>query len=58
MTPPDVMIEQRIRQRAYEIYLARIANPALADWLQAEREILEELGRAGVNRPLSPTPAT
>jgi hypothetical protein len=37
------MLEHRIRQRAYEIYLARLRNPALHDWLQAESEILKEI---------------
>ena len=37
-------LEQRIRQRAHEIYLSRGAQPGsdLDDWLQAEREILRE----------------
>jgi hypothetical protein len=42
MNPPDAMLEHRIRQRAYEIYLARLGNPALHDWLQAECELLKE----------------
>jgi hypothetical protein len=42
MNSPDAMLEHRIRQRAYEIYLARLGNPALHDWLQAECEILKE----------------
>jgi hypothetical protein len=42
MNPPDAMLEHRIRQRAYEIYHARLENPALYDWLQAEHEILNE----------------
>jgi hypothetical protein len=42
MNSPDAMLEHRIRQRAYEIYLARLENPALHDWLQAECEILKE----------------
>jgi hypothetical protein len=42
MNSPDAMLEHRIRQRAYEIYLARLGNPALNDWLQAECEILKE----------------
>jgi hypothetical protein len=37
---PDAMLEQRIRCRAYEIYLARQRDPALFDWMQAESEIL------------------
>lgn len=35
------MLEHQIRQRAYEIYLARLRNPALHDWLQAECELLK-----------------
>jgi hypothetical protein len=42
MNPPDPMLEHRIRQRAYEIYHARLENPALYDWLQAEHETLKE----------------
>ena len=45
MNPPDPMLEHRIRQRAYEIYHARLENPALHDWLQAEHEILKETKR-------------
>ena len=35
-------LEQRIRQRAYELYLRRCGRPGsdYYDWLQAEREIL------------------
>jgi hypothetical protein len=38
----EVELEERIRQRAYEIYVARGYNDgrALEDWLQAEAEIL------------------
>lgn len=46
----DAMTEHRIRLRAYEIYLSRISNPPLADWLQAEREILEEIRRSAGTR--------
>ncbi len=37
-------LEERIRQRAYEIYLQRGDEPAteLDDWLRAEAEILRE----------------
>ena len=36
--------EHEIRSRAYEIYLARGAEPGreLEDWLQAERELMAE----------------
>ena len=35
-------LEERIRNRAHELYIERGAQPgsALDDWLQAEREIL------------------
>ena len=38
-------IEERIRQRAYEIHLARGGTPGqdFDDWLQAEREIKAEI---------------
>jgi hypothetical protein len=37
----DAMREERIRRRAYEMYLERGAEPGLEleDWLQAEREL-------------------
>jgi NADPH:quinone reductase-like Zn-dependent oxidoreductase len=40
--------EHEIRGRAYELYLARGAQPGheLEDWLQAERELMAEAGRA------------
>jgi hypothetical protein len=41
--PPDAMLEHRIRQRAYEVYQARLDNPALYDGLQAQHEILEQM---------------
>ena len=39
-----LLLEERIRRRAHEIYLSRGAQPGseLDDWLQAEREILGE----------------
>jgi len=59
MNPPDAMLEHRIRQRAYEIYHARLENPALYNWLQAEHEILKETKQfaSGVtqNRPMRVT---
>jgi hypothetical protein len=39
------MLEHRIRHRAYEIHLQRQNDPALADWLQAENEIVKEVER-------------
>jgi hypothetical protein len=40
--------EEQVRARAYEIYLARgrCDGDECADWLQAERELREELTRA------------
>ena len=40
-TPRRQVTDEEIRQRAYEIYLARGATPGLEldDWLQAEREL-------------------
>jgi hypothetical protein len=44
MEPPieALSFEERIRRRAYELYLKRGANSgsALSDWLQAEEEII------------------
>ena len=39
--------EQEIRNRAYEIYLQRGAQPGyeVEDWLQAERELTTQSGR-------------
>jgi hypothetical protein len=39
-----LMLEERIRQRAHQLYLARGERPGhdLDDWLQAERELLGE----------------
>jgi hypothetical protein len=40
-----VLSEEQIRCRAYEIFLQRNGGPgdAHADWLQAERELTQEL---------------
>ena len=40
---------EEIELRAYEAYLARGSTPGqdVADWLQAERELLEERGKIG-----------
>lgn len=47
-------LHQDIAKRAYEIYQRRIQKGALDDWLQAEREILQERphrgGYAGVEQ--------
>ena len=39
---PEPMLEQAIRQRAYELYVARGRSPghALDDWLEAEAELV------------------
>jgi hypothetical protein len=41
-TPPEPMLEQAIRQRAYELYVRGMAPcHALDDWLQAEAELVD-----------------
>jgi hypothetical protein len=44
---PNAMWEHRIRQRAYEIYEAKlrscISSTDLQDWLEAEREVHNEI---------------
>ena len=47
--PNQAPVEERIRQRAHEIYLERdgTGGSALEDWLQAEQEILAELEQDG-----------
>jgi Protein of unknown function (DUF2934) len=42
---PAAMLEHRIRQRAYELYQVRVQGFALQDWLQAERDVLDEITR-------------
>jgi hypothetical protein len=44
----EASTEDRIRVRAYELYLLRegAAGSELDDWLQAEREILAKGGKA------------
>jgi Protein of unknown function (DUF2934) len=39
---PEPMLEQAIRQRAYELYIerGRVPGHALEDWLQAEAELV------------------
>lgn len=41
-TPPEPMLEQAIRLRAYELYTKRGSTPghALDDWLEAEAELV------------------
>ena len=47
-------LHQQIAKRAYEIYERRIRQGALNDWLQAQREILQDKphrgGYAGVEQ--------
>ena len=44
----DLIREENIRRRAYEIYLERGGEPGhdLEDWLQAERELTEDQSKA------------
>jgi hypothetical protein len=59
---PDVSVEEiqnRIRVRAYEIWQAEGHQHGMdhAHWLQAEREVLEEVDRSGATGPVvTPTP--
>ncbi|HEV2689383.1 MAG TPA: DUF2934 domain-containing protein [Bryobacteraceae bacterium] len=41
--PEDLSLEERIRQRAHELYISRgsASGSELDDWLQAEEEIME-----------------
>jgi hypothetical protein len=50
--PNPTHIEERIRQRAYEIYLQREGREgsALGDWLQAESEITHTVEQNYVHR--------
>lgn len=50
--PKPIPIEERIRQRAYEIYLRREGREgnALGDWLQAETEITHTVEQNYVHR--------
>jgi len=42
LTPPQPMLEQAIRQRAYELYIKRgkVPGHAVDDWLEAEAELV------------------
>ena len=42
---PEPMLEQAIRQRAYELYVERgmVPGHALEDWLQAEAELVQAI---------------
>jgi outer membrane protein TolC len=43
----DLPLEERIRRRAYELYVQRggVGASAVDDWLQAEEELLAEQDR-------------
>ena len=41
----EVLFEERVRQRAHEIYLERQENPPLQDWLLAEVQVRRQLRR-------------
>jgi len=45
---PDLTREEKIRRRAYEIYLERGGEPGhdLEHWLQAERELTADQSKA------------
>ncbi len=49
---PDIMLDHRIQQRACEIHQSKANGSPLEDWLQAERQILQEIsyGRDGFRR--------
>ncbi len=53
---PDAMREQRIKCRAYEIYLRRQKDPALFDWLLAEAEIGAETVKPAYAEVPRPSP--
>jgi hypothetical protein len=42
---PEPILEQAIRQRAYELYVERgmVPGHALDDWLQAEAELVQAI---------------
>ena len=40
---PDSMLEHRIQQRAYEIHQTKANGSQLEDWLEAERQVLQEI---------------
>ena len=40
---PGPTLQDRIRQRAYELFQAKSGGSEMQDWLQAEREILHEI---------------
>jgi Protein of unknown function (DUF2934) len=48
--PESRPTHEQIEQRAYQLYVRRgdAAGSDTEDWLQAERELLEEQGKIGV----------
>ena len=40
---PDSMLEHRVQQRAFEIYQTKANGSRLEDWLEAERQVLQEI---------------
>ena len=51
--PPEPMLEQAIRLRAYELYIKRGKTPGhdLDDWLQAEAELVHGHSSSDSNAP-------
>ncbi|HUY13649.1 MAG TPA: DUF2934 domain-containing protein [Terriglobia bacterium] len=39
----EATLQDRIRQRAYELFQAKSGSSDMQDWLRAEREILHEM---------------
>ena len=39
----EAALQDRIRQRAYELFQSMSGGSAMQDWLRAEREILQEI---------------
>ena len=54
-TPPEPMLEQAIRKRAYELYIkrGRTHGHALDDWLLAEAELVHGHSSSDSNAPFS-----
>jgi hypothetical protein len=53
---PDAMLQHRIQQRAYEIHQTTADSSALDDWLEAERQVLQEISYS--HDGFRPEPAT
>ena len=43
---PDAMLQHRIQQRAFEIHETKANGSQLEDWLEAERQVLQEISHA------------